>query len=112
MGAEADAGQTASSDKGLPAIYRLRLFVAGDEPNSARAKAVLARICDKYLSGRCEVVVEDVLQDFQAAIEHRITVVPTLIVEFPPPPKTIIGSLSDESKLLAALGIFPQRGIL
>ncbi|MCA2001497.1 MAG: circadian clock KaiB family protein [Chloroflexi bacterium] len=98
----------AQSDKeknGVSPLYRLRLFVAGDEPNSAQAKAVLARICDKYLGGRCEIQIVDVFEDYQAAIDYGVSMVPALIVESPPPARTIVGSLSDEDKTLAALGI-------
>ncbi len=86
-------------------FYRLRLFVAGDEPNSTKARTVLSRLCDERLRDRCEIHVVDVFKDYQAAIDHRVIVIPALIVEAPPPGKTIVGSLSDEGKLLAALGI-------
>jgi len=83
----------------------LRLFVAGNEPNSAKAKAMLARLCDAYLRNDCQVSVVDVLQDYQAAIEYQVMVVPTLIVEWPPPVRSILGSLTDEDTVLAALGL-------
>ncbi len=85
--------------------YRLRLFVAGDEPNSLRARAVLTRLCENILRDRCEVVVVDVLRDYQAALDRQVMVVPTLIVEAPPPVRTIVGSLSDEGALREALGL-------
>ncbi|MEJ5349417.1 MAG: circadian clock KaiB family protein [Desulfosoma sp.] len=85
--------------------YRLRLFVAGDEPNSAKAKAMLNRLCEKYLLENCKIMIVDVLQDYKAAIEHQVMVVPTLIVEWPPPVRSILGSLTDEEKVLAALGL-------
>lgn len=86
-------------------FYRLRLFVAGDEPNSVQARATLSRLCDEHLKDCCEIQLVDVFEDYQAAIDHRVMVVPALIVEAPPPAKTIVGSLSDEGRLLAALGI-------
>lgn len=90
--------------------YRFRLFVAGDEPNSLRARAALARLCDERLKDRCELMIVDVFEDYQAAIDHGVIVVPTLIVEAPPPAKTIVGSLDDEEKVLAALGLFAGKG--
>jgi len=86
-------------------FYRLRLFVAGDEPNSAKARAVLTRLCEEHLRGRYEIHVVDIFEDYRAAIEHRVVVVPALIVESPPPPRAIVGSLSDEEKVLTALGL-------
>ncbi|ROQ90118.1 circadian clock KaiB family protein [Desulfosoma caldarium] len=90
--------------------YRLRLFVAGDEPNSVKAKAMLARLCDTVLRHNCQVIVVDVLQDYQAAIEYHVIVVPTLMVEWPPPVRSILGSLTDEDKVVAALGLLKDGG--
>lgn len=105
-------------DKELPAnettggapLYRFRLFIAGDEPNSVKAKTFLTRLCEEHLKGRCEMQIVDVFEDYQAAIDYGISVVPALIVEAPPPPRTIIGSLSDEDKVLAALGLHGKGG--
>jgi circadian clock protein KaiB len=86
-------------------FYRFWLFVAADEPNSLRARAVLARLCETHLKDHCEMQIVDVFQDYQAAIAHGVIVVPTLIMEAPPPAKTIVGSLADEEKVLALLGL-------
>jgi circadian clock protein KaiB len=90
---------------GIPPFYRFRLFVAGDEPNSLRFRAVLARLCKEHLKDRCEMHIVDVLEDYQAAIDNQVVVVPTLIVDAPPLAMTIVGSLGDEEKMLAALGL-------
>jgi circadian clock protein KaiB len=74
-------------------FYQLRLFVAGDEPNSLRARATVERLCDENLRGRYEIQVVDVFEDYQAAIDQRVIVVPTLIIESPPPRRVIVGSL-------------------
>jgi len=97
-----------SADRRRPR-YRLRLFVAGDEPNSVRARSVVSRVCESHLRGRCELEVVNVFVDYQAAIDRRVMMVPTLIVEAPPPTKTIIGCFGDEEKLLGALGL-PAEG--
>lgn len=86
-------------------FYRFRLFVAGDEPNSFKARSVLTRLCDKHLKDRYEIRVVDVFEDYQTAMAHGVIVVPTLIVETPPPARTIVGSLADEEKVLALLGL-------
>ncbi|MBW1700354.1 MAG: circadian clock protein KaiB [Deltaproteobacteria bacterium] len=97
-------GLSANETTGGAPLYRFRLFVAGDEPNSLKAKAVLSRLCDEHLKDRCEIRIVDVFEDYEAAIDYGVSVVPALIVEAPPPPRTIVGSLSDEDKVLAALG--------
>jgi circadian clock protein KaiB len=80
-------------------FYRLRLFVAGDEPNSLQAQAALERLCNEYLRERYELQVVDVFEDYQAAIDQHVIVVPTLIIESPPPRRVIVGSLSGPETL-------------
>lgn len=86
--------------------YVLWLFVAGDEPNSHQARENLARLCERYLDAPCEIIIYDVLKDFQPALDNRVLVTPTLIRVSPPPRVTILGNLSDTPKVVAAL----QRG--
>lgn len=85
--------------------YHLRLFIAGDEPNSRQAKETLHRLCETYLKDHYTLEVVDVLEDYRAALENQILVAPTLIMAAPPPPITIIGSLSDVRQVLHALGL-------
>lgn len=86
--------------------YRLRLFVAGDHVNSVKARLALARLCDGQLRDRCELHVVDVLEDdYQAVMDQPLVAVPALVVEGPFPLKVIVGSLGDEDKLLATLGL-------
>jgi circadian clock protein KaiB len=83
--------------------YVLWLFVAGDEVNSRQARENLMRLCERCLQGRCEIVIYDVLKDFQPALDHRVLVTPTLIRVRPLPRVTILGNLSDTAKVVAAL---------
>lgn len=91
-------------------FYRLKLFVAGDEPNSVKAKSVISRLCEEHLKDRYEIQIIDVFVDYQAAIKHGVVVVPTLIVESPPPTRTIVGSLNDENMVLAILYVSKKEG--
>lgn len=86
-------------------VYRFRLFVAGDEPNSRQARSTLELLCANQLRGRAQIQVVDVFADYQAAVEHHVIIVPTLIIEAPPPTRIIVGSLSDLGPLLEALGL-------
>lgn len=90
-------------------FFRLRLFVAGDEPNSTQAKAMLFRVCDKHLKGRYELHIVDVFEDHQAAVAHQVVAIPTLIVESPPPRRYIVGSLHDEDRLLFTLSLVKRE---
>ncbi len=106
----ASAGTERSRGGGRkPAHYDLRLFVAGNEPNSARAKASLERICADYLAGNCRLDVIDVLQDFEPALKENILVTPALIVEQAGRRNVIFGNLADVAKVLTVLEIESGR---
>ena len=83
--------------------YILRLFVAGDKPNSKQARENLTQFCERYLNKRYEIEIVDVLEDFKAALENNVFVTPALIVVAPPPRTTILGNLNNTKKVLAAL---------
>ncbi len=99
------AAMAGSGGDGQEPIYRLRLFVAGEEANSRQARANLQRLCEEYLAGRVEVEIVDVLKDFKAAVAERVVVTPALIVDAPTPRAVVLGNLSDTRRVLAALGI-------
>lgn len=88
---------------------QLRLFVAGNEPNSIQAREVLFRLCDEYRQDRYEIKEVDVFDDYQAAIDHNVVMIPSLIAEAAPPVKIVVGSLSDEDKVRSAPGL-PKKG--
>lgn len=81
-----------------------RLFIAGDEPNSRLARQNLEALCDAHLAGRHRIEVVDVLLDFEAALEAHIVVVPALVM-VAPHTATFYGTLTDRSKVLAALAL-------
>lgn len=83
--------------------YQLRLFMAGNGPNSEKALSNLRSLCEKYLKDRYTIETVDVVKDFQAAIRNNILVTPTLILVSPHPKVTVLGNLSDLPKVLAAL---------
>lgn len=97
--------RTSGASVGGAPLYRFRLFIAGDEPNSRQARATLDHLCATRLRGRAQIQIVDVFTDYQAALDQHVVVVPTLIIESPPPVRTIIGSLSDPVPLLEALGL-------
>ncbi len=83
--------------------YVLRLFVAGDKPQSLEAKKNIEQICAAHLQGRYELTVFDVCNDFTVALDHGVLLTPTLLLLSPLPSVTIIGNLSDSEKVLGAL---------
>jgi circadian clock protein KaiB len=82
--------------------YSLKLFVAGDEPHSRRAKSNIQSIC-RLLKSPCDVETVDVLESYQAALTHNVFLTPALIVLSPGPPVTILGDLSNQEEVLEAI---------
>lgn len=82
----------------------LRLYVAGNGPNSVAARANLRRIlAASKLPHLLEIV--DCLEHPMRALKEGVLVTPTLIRRDAAPPVTIIGSLSDLARVRDALGI-------
>ncbi len=85
------------------AHYVLRLYMAGDGPNSRQALANLRRICEEHLKGRCTIETIDVVKNHIAAVRDNILVTPALILVAPLPRLMILGNLSDQKTVLLAL---------
>jgi circadian clock protein KaiB len=83
--------------------YVLRLFVAGNRPQSLQARKNIEHICKMHLRGRWQLTVFDVCEDSTTALDNGIVLTPTLLLLSPAPRVAIIGNLSDTHKVLAAL---------
>jgi circadian clock protein KaiB len=86
-------------------IHELRLYVAGQTPNSVRAFANLQKICEEHLAGRYKIEVIDLLKNPQLAKGDQIMAIPTLVKKLPLPLRKIIGDLSNKDKVLVGLDI-------
>jgi circadian clock protein KaiB len=82
---------------------RLRLYVAGQAPNSVRAIANCRAICDEHFASGHELEIVDLLDHPQRALADGIIVTPTLLKLLPLPARRVIGSLSDTNQVLMAL---------
>ena len=65
--------------------YVLKLYVAGNTPNSVRALKTLKNILEKDFQGVYALKVIDVLKNPQLAEEDKILATPTLSKVLPPP---------------------------
>ena len=83
---------------------RLRLYVAGNAPNSMRAVANARAICAEHFASRHDLEIVDMLEQPQRAMTDGILVTPTLLKLSPLPVQRVIGNLSDKSQVLAVLG--------
>ncbi|MEO0407976.1 MAG: circadian clock protein KaiB [Cyanobacteria bacterium P01_A01_bin.135] len=91
----------ASSQK----TYILKLYVAGNTPNSLRALRTLNSILEDEFHGVYALKVIDVMKNPQLAEEDKILATPTLSKVLPPPVRKIIGDLSDREKVLIGLDL-------
>ena len=87
----------------------LRLFVAGDSPDSATAIANLEALFPNGGSSRVEIEIVDVRRDPARAARDQIIVTPTLLKVSPSPRCRILGNLKNRDALLQLLGIEPPR---
>jgi len=91
------------------ALWDLRLYVAGQTPNSVAALANLERICETHLKGQYRIEVIDLLENPRLAKGDQIVAVPSLVRKLPTPIKKIIGNLSNEERVLVGLDLQPAR---
>jgi circadian clock protein KaiB len=81
----------------------LRLYVAGNAPNSLRAIANARAICDEHFAAQHELEIVDVLEHPRRGLADGIIVTPTLVKLMPLPIHRVVGNLSDTSQVLLAL---------
>lgn len=88
-------------------FFILRLYIAGQTPNSIAAIANLKKICEEKLQGEYSIEVIDLLVKPQLAKGDQIIAIPTLVRRLPPPMKKIIGNLSKTESVMVGLDIKP-----
>lgn len=89
----------------LKKTYILKLYIAGNTPNSVRALKTLKNILEQEFQGIYDLNVIDVIKNPQLAEEDKILATPTLAKVLPPPVRKIIGDLSDREKVLIGLDL-------
>jgi circadian clock protein KaiB len=92
----------ARSTKVTPCV--LRLYVAGNSPNSVRAVANATAICAGHPDARYKLEIVDLLKFPKRALADGVIVTPTLVRLRPLPVQRIVGNLSDTAGVLLALG--------
>ena len=88
-----------------PEKYVLHLYVTGMTPRSTQAIERVKAVCEGYLQGRYELEVIDIYQQPALAMREQIVATPTLIKKLPPPPRRMVGDLSNKERVLLALGL-------
>jgi circadian clock protein KaiB len=79
---------------------RLRLYIAGETPNSMLALSNLRDL----LEGRAhQLEIVDVLKEPERALDEGVYVTPTLVRVSPEPNRSVIGSLSPQNGVSSVL---------
>jgi circadian clock protein KaiB len=81
----------------------IRLYVAGNAPNSLRAIANAKAICDEHFPSSFKLEIVDLLLHPGRALADGIIVTPTLLRVAPLPLRKVVGNLSDSSQVLLVL---------
>ena len=83
----------------------MRLYVAGDAPNSVAAIANLRAVLERYPRHLVELEIIDVMAYPERGALDAVMVTPTLVKLSPSPTRRLLGNLRDHAMLLAALGL-------
>ena len=86
-------------------LFELRLYVAGQTPNSLTALNNLKKICKEHMDEQYRIEVIDLLANPQLARGDQILAIPTLVRNLPTPIRKIIGDLSNTEKVLVGLDL-------
>jgi circadian clock protein KaiB len=92
-----------------PQRLRLTLFVSGASPASARSVRRLRELCDRYSPSGYDLEIIDIYQQPEVVAARGVLAVPTLIKELPLPMRVLIGDFTNESRVLAALGLTSEE---
>jgi circadian clock protein KaiB len=90
-------------------LLSLRLFIAGDSPDSAIAVANLKALFPQDESPQVAIEIVDVQREPARAARDGIVVTPTLLKVSPAPGCRILGNLKNHDTLLALLGVERPR---
>jgi circadian clock protein KaiB len=85
--------------------YVLRLYVAGATDRSRLAILRARQLCETELAGNFDLEVIDVYQQPILARDGHIVATPTLVREFPPPVRRLIGNLASTTGLFVGLDV-------
>ncbi|MFO0750504.1 MAG: circadian clock KaiB family protein [Myxococcota bacterium] len=84
---------------------RVRLYVAGESPNSLAALTTLRRGLARLPAGDVELEVLDVLRDPERGAKDGVFMVPMLVRLSPLPERRVLGSLQERALLASVLGL-------
>jgi circadian clock protein KaiB len=88
---------------------QLTLFVSGASPTSIATVQRLRDLCERHCPSGYDLEIVDIYQQPEKVASAGVVAVPTLIKASPPPVRVLVGGFTDESRVLAALGLSTSR---
>jgi circadian clock protein KaiB len=88
---------------------QVRIYVAGDGPNSEGAVAALRALLAEFSEHPIDLEIVNVIQEPERALRDGVLVTPMLVKHAPPPERRMLGRLSDRRLLLSVLGLEELR---
>jgi circadian clock protein KaiB len=83
----------------------VRLYVAGESPNSLAARANLRATLQQFPERQVVLEIIDVLLEPERGMQDQVLVTPMLVKVEPLPARRVLGNLSSRVALLSALGL-------
>jgi circadian clock protein KaiB len=84
---------------------RLRLYVAGESPNSVAALRHLRALLAAYPSRKVDLEILDLMKHPELGVRDGVLVTPLMIKLAPAPERRIFGTLKDTDALVSVLGL-------
>jgi circadian clock protein KaiB len=100
-----DEAERLAAAGAVPEHYDLCLYVTGMTSRSARAIENLRAFCRKHLQGRHTLRIFDLYQQPALAQAEQLLAAPTLVKRTPLPQRRLVGDLSNQERVRAALGL-------
>jgi circadian clock protein KaiB len=95
----------AREEEPTPVRLQLTLFVSGASPASTKAVRRLRDLCNRHFPDGYDLEIIDIHQQPEVVVSRGVLAVPTLFKDLPLPVRVLIGDFTDESRVLAALGL-------
>ena len=90
-------------------MKKIRLYVIGKTPRSAKAIEDLKTILEDKFKDQYSLEVVDIFENPGLAEEDKILATPTVIKILPAPIRKIVGDLSDREKVLLGLDLITKE---
>ncbi len=94
-----------TAEQGVETRLVLKLYIAGEAPNSSAATTNLRGALAQFPSLMFDLEIVDVLRTPERALRDFVVITPMLVKLSPHPERRVLGNLRNMTLLLGALGL-------